>query len=351
VLVLLVVTGLVLLWGATLAERMVGRPTPWLGAVPFLLPHLYLAALLACVGLVALASRRRLAAVLALAHAGVGLVLWGPGWVTLGVGPQDDDLVVLSWNVKRVGQWDEDTAIDPARCLRQVVARAGPELLVLQEINRGQLEELVRTQDFACEFAAYRGEGQTVGGTAACAHSSLGALTLGRPLDMPEGWHYTFAEVATPSGSLNLLAVHLPALGPSDHELEEAVEGLRRLDPGGVGSIVGALAGGTERQVAAVRELLADLETLGDPTVVAGDFNSPPDTRIHRRLRRQLADVWTVAGRGPGFTRLISGWLPLRIDYVYLKDLSPVSAETLPDRCGSDHAPLLARIRRPRRPG
>jgi endonuclease/exonuclease/phosphatase family metal-dependent hydrolase len=87
-------------------------------------------------------------------------------------------------------------------------------------------------------------------------------------------------------------------------------------------------------QVAAVRRLVAGFQ---DPTVIAGDFNSTPDSAVHVNLRRQLGDAWQQAGHGHGATRHVDGWLPLRIDYVYTTpELQAASAATVDCHCDSE---------------
>lgn len=77
------------------------------------------------------------------------------------------------------------------------------------------------------------------------------------------------------------------------------------------------------------------------PTVVAGDFNSPPHAYTHRVLRPLLGDVFRQSGHGFGYTypRALPLW---RIDYIL------TSPSIVPRRCtaenvgGSDHRPLVA---------
>jgi endonuclease/exonuclease/phosphatase family metal-dependent hydrolase len=107
-----------------------------------------------------------------------------------------------------------------------------------------------------------------------------------------------------------------------------------------------------ERAVAAQAEQVAEVRALvagfRDPTVVAGDFNSAPDSAVHAALRRQLDDAWLAAGHGRGSTRTVAGHLPLRIDYVYVTPgLTAREARTVGCRCArdlacSDHEALVA---------
>lgn len=64
------------------------------------------------------------------------------------------------------------------------------------------------------------------------------------------------------------------------------------------------------------------------PIVLAGDFNSPPDSELYRILKRDLKDSFSEAGSGFGFTYKAN--LPLwRIDYIWAGDLKISRCQTL----------------------
>jgi endonuclease/exonuclease/phosphatase family metal-dependent hydrolase len=133
------------------------------------------------------------------------------------------------------------------------------------------------------------------------------------------------------------MALHVLPYGVTMREVERA---LNEVAHGKLGPLAALLTQMEEavatqaEQVASVRSLVAG---FSDPTIIAGDFNSTPDSAIHTALRRQLDDSWRRAGRGPGITRLVGGWLPLRIDYVYTTpELVPVAADTIDCHCDGD---------------
>ena len=77
------------------------------------------------------------------------------------------------------------------------------------------------------------------------------------------------------------------------------------------------------------------------PTIVAGDFNAPPNDSVHRIMRKEFTDAFATAGTGWGNTFHRS--LPLlRIDYIYGSDkLIPVRARTF-TREKTDHRMVVA---------
>ncbi len=76
------------------------------------------------------------------------------------------------------------------------------------------------------------------------------------------------------------------------------------------------------------------------PSLVAGDFNTPVESRIFRRAWSGLTDAFSRAGFGLGMTRN-NGWIRVRIDHVLAGDgWYADRAFTGPD-LGSDHLPLI----------
>jgi len=86
----------------------------------------------------------------------------------------------------------------------------------------------------------------------------------------------------------------------------------------------------------------ADLSSR--PRIVAGDFNTPPESRAYRSWWGDWTNAFTRVGRGFGGTRL-NGWIRVRIDHILVDDgWTVVDARTGED-VGSDHLPVIATIR------
>jgi endonuclease/exonuclease/phosphatase (EEP) superfamily protein YafD len=77
------------------------------------------------------------------------------------------------------------------------------------------------------------------------------------------------------------------------------------------------------------------------PTIVAGDFNTPVESRIFQEHWGDLADAFSRVGSGFGMTKY-NGWIRIRIDHV-LADGAwwRVTRATVGDDLGSDHRPLI----------
>jgi endonuclease/exonuclease/phosphatase (EEP) superfamily protein YafD len=74
--------------------------------------------------------------------------------------------------------------------------------------------------------------------------------------------------------------------------------------------------------------------------VVAGDFNTPAESRIFRRHWGDFADAFSHVGVGLGATRY-NGWIRVRIDHVLTGPAWRPVAATVGRDVGSDHRPLI----------
>ena len=346
---LLLLWGLGVLWGVTIMGRVDTTPAAPLVIVVLLLPWLHG---LACWGLLLallLARRSRWMWLLGLLHLGLEAGIRGDACAPVCHLPSRADggaepLRVLTWNVGRLGAFaDPDEprcALDDAReGVLATIRDSRPDALVLLEISGRRLEGLAEELGMGCEQIDYYGRGgKGTGGLAVCVPShGAWQITRARDLPLPPGWRYVFTEISDGQRTFNVLALHVLPYGVTMREVDRALRAGARGELGPLAALLTQMeeAVATQaEQVAAVRRLVAGFQ---DPTVIAGDFNSTPDSAVHVNLRRQLGDAWQQAGRGPGTTRHVDGWLPLRIDYVYTTpDLHAVSAETVDCHCEQD---------------
>lgn len=86
----------------------------------------------------------------------------------------------------------------------------------------------------------------------------------------------------------------------------------------------------------------------GRSFIVAGDFNSTPDSDFATRMRDLADDAWESGGRGFGFTwpNGMFSLPPIRLDHVFVSRDLGVLAVRVGDGAGSDHRPVLADIAR-----
>jgi len=80
------------------------------------------------------------------------------------------------------------------------------------------------------------------------------------------------------------------------------------------------------------------------PVLIAGDFNTPPNSMFHRRMSARLTDSFGRAGLGFGYSFLARRMPVFRIDYIWLGNgPRPISCRTDGAR-PSDHRPVVAEI-------
>lgn len=336
---------LVLLWGATLLGRHSLAPSASVAAATLVLPWLYLLLATASVAMLAWRGVRRAALALLVLVGTTSALLWGGTILPRRAEPEGPSLRLVSWNLGRLGELAPPAErpaaeADALRCVAGAFQREAPDVAVLLEVSRRRLADLSSELDLDCQTTDYfNTKNPWHGGLAVCvARSSAWRPTgLSRMLALPPDWHYVFDELQGPGGTVNVLAVHFRPYGITAAEVARGAADLST----GRWRRAADLAAEAERAVGAqgqqVGQLLQAIGTFHDPTVLAGDLNGTPDFAVHVALRRELVDTWRRAGFGPGPTRWVGGWLPLRIDYVYAsRRLPPREARLLPDRC-SDH--------------
>lgn len=80
------------------------------------------------------------------------------------------------------------------------------------------------------------------------------------------------------------------------------------------------------------------------PRIIAGDFNTPPESRAFRAYWNGWTNAWGHAGRGYGGTRL-NGWIRPRIDHILVDARWQVVSARVGEDLGSDHLPVVATVR------
>ncbi len=346
------VVPLAALLAATAAARLDLSPPAPLAAVVLVLPWLW-GGLAGIWLLWALVGRRARPLALGLVTGACGAALYGPSWTPARDAGGEGTLTVTTWNVHRLGWYArpavrEAALAEAVECVTGVVERTGTDLLVLQEVDRLRLDALRDRLGFTCAFVDYYATGRDdAGGVAACARPPW-TLSAGRSLPLTHPWHYLFAEARSGSVTLNLLAVHLTPWDIGAEDVGGAATALARGHTGPLAALAREAEVTARTQGRALDHLALTLLRLRDPTVVAGDFNAPPDAAVHAALRAHLADAWALAGRGYGATRRVGGFFPLRVDYVYLtRPPLGVLDVTVPPVTCSDHRPVVAVIGHP----
>jgi endonuclease/exonuclease/phosphatase (EEP) superfamily protein YafD len=137
-------------------------------------------------------------------------------------------------------------------------------------------------------------------------------------------------ELDTPAGLLNVFSVHLASpragLAKMIHE--------RGTSPGG-------LEAETQLRWRQSRYLVRLAEKVSGPVILAGDFNTPPESAIFRDLWNSYSDAFGSAGWGWGYT-FKGARTMVRIDHILTSPAWYCDSCWVGSNIGSPHRPVLA---------
>ncbi|MDP4174964.1 MAG: endonuclease/exonuclease/phosphatase family protein [Bacteroidota bacterium] len=95
-----------------------------------------------------------------------------------------------------------------------------------------------------------------------------------------------------------------------------------------------------------VDEIISAIKDYPDmPVILCGDFNSTPDTKMHKALKEYFVDIWEMLNGSNGYS-FPSVNPDRRIDYIYiskniLNRIKPLSIKLIRSEA-SDHLPVVA---------
>jgi endonuclease/exonuclease/phosphatase family metal-dependent hydrolase len=219
-----------------------------------------------------------------------------------------------------------DGRIDLLR-IAEVIKREGADIVALQEVDRGVARTARR--DLPEELAALTGMTCVFSNNFHFEGGEYGNAVLTRfPVLHWDNRHYNMLRSGEQRGLLQLV------LGVNGRQLLF------------MNTHIDYRPDDAER-VANVEEIKQAATRHGNvPTIVCGDFNDTPVSRIHRKMKEQFLDTWETAGQGDGFT-YSSGKPVKRIDFVFISrdaTLVPLKA-WVPLSDASDHLPLVTEFK------
>jgi endonuclease/exonuclease/phosphatase family metal-dependent hydrolase len=111
-----------------------------------------------------------------------------------------------------------------------------------------------------------------------------------------------------------------------------------------------------DARIRSARLILERLRKLpaNEIVILAGDFNTSPESPVHSALAGTFTDAWTAAAKrsGPeGTFHDFTGQPERRIDWIFFRGLKPLSIKTVTTneqpRYTSDHFPVIAELEPP----
>lgn len=218
-----------------------------------------------------------------------------------------------------------DKKLDLER-IAKLITDARADIVALQEVDRGV--ERTQKRDLPAELAKLTGMAVSFENNYSFQGGEYGNAILSRfPIKQTKNTHFKMLSAGEQRGVLqSVIDVHgREVLVLNTHLDYRPNEAERAMDVAELKQIVAA-AGKT-------------------PVILCGDFNAVPGSRTIELVQAFLADTWTLAGQGGGFT------IPVRkpakrIDYIWISNASiePRTIEVLHSEA-SDHLPVIAELR------
>ena len=292
-----------------------------------------------------------------------GLLLWPPTWVfnryfhsPPALSQTDHPFRVVSWNVKRMGELEKVKSLrarqkeyqKSLQCVSETLKPLSADFILLQEISKSRLHDLKKSLKLSCHHVDYYGTGRTHrGGLGICIpHQKNWKFNYVHDVRLPDRWRALLVEVESRSNvqhRFNLINVHFLPTGIGARDLKKAVNDLAQGSSKALGSLFSHLLDVLQRQEDQAQQLLEKMSRFKDPTILVGDFNSPPSTIVHQSLRPKWVDTWHHVGESFGATRYFGNWIPFRVDFIYslAGAFIPRLSKVVGSRC-SDHLPLFS---------
>jgi endonuclease/exonuclease/phosphatase family metal-dependent hydrolase len=236
---------------------------------------------------------------------------------------------VMTWNIHHAEGVDKKIDVDR---IAQIIIEEKADAVAIQEVDRGV--ERSKKIDMITKLADLTGMTYAFGKTIDYQGGDYGNALLTRfPIYEERNTLFKKFPDAEQRGVLLLV---LGVIG------EEIVIANTHFDSRGDDSL----------RVAGVSDLKSMLKGYSTrPTILCGDFNDIPSSRVVSQLKEEYLDTWELAGTWEGFT--FPSEVPKeRIDYIFTNNfrktdststavhLRPLSAHVVKS-LASDHAPLL----------
>jgi endonuclease/exonuclease/phosphatase family metal-dependent hydrolase len=155
------------------------------------------------------------------------------------------------------------------------------------------------------------------------------AVELGTDLSAPEGSVMRY-DLDLPGGGVTVFSLHF--MTPR--------RGLNQVAEDGWEGLADVAAGSALRRVQSERVARAADDVPG-PVLLLGDFNTPAESAIFRRVWGRYTDAFTAAGWGWGYT-FVSRRVAVRIDHILFGPGFRCERCWVAGTVGSPHRPVLA---------
>ena len=252
------------------------------------------------------------------------------------VGSEDPSLKIMSYNVGRFSDCDQDS-------LFEFIRKQNPDVVCLQEYYVSDLDKV--RNDLHSQMKGYRSEFYMF---PMADGSAFGNVTLSRIPVKGKG-KIKFEESANlaiytdyeyQGRTFRVYNCHFESYSIS---LPGLLRGLFNADKAAVAETGLRMKKSITRRPKQVDMVFRDIERCPMEAFVCGDFNDDPMSYTYFRMTRGRKDSFREAGSGFGatFTRL---WPVLRIDYILFPERFKAIEHYTPKVEFSDHYPVISTI-------
>ena len=273
---------------------------------------------------------------------------------------ENEGIPILTWNIEGKALVDSPQQQCTLEHLGQWNETHPDGILVLQEVRSFQKKIFEKELKRVCSWAPYhkkQDEKWHQNGLMICVAHEYWKIQRPHHRDYEKSSSYGFlqmelVDLAT-SQTYNIMNVHLESLYTTSRSMKDfhvrksfshTIWSMLKqgdFEPGFV--LLGKNSQAQQKQLDEIKNVLVQLK---DPTLIAGDFNSPPEQWHHRNLRVEYQDAHRETGWGFGTTVARLGLLFSRVDYLYASKELYWSGDTRVQKgvtC-SDHLPVESRF-------
>jgi endonuclease/exonuclease/phosphatase family metal-dependent hydrolase len=259
---------------------------------------------------------------------------------------------ILSWNVGGKRRFTPDNK-NKLMCIfthiNEWKKNHDSSIIFLQEVPQKDAESFEKYLKMQCYWTHYSCTTKNCNGLLLCADDSW-SFRLEQHREFLKGSRYGYLQLELlhkeTQQRLNAINVHLESLyrtATNFPEIKKRASVWKTIkEQPDISLILGFLGEHANKKREEMDRLYDVLQQLNDPTIIAGDFNTPSSLWLHRRLQKDFIDAHRATGRGFGKTTFRWGFIANRINYLYASpELYWTGATTvdLSATC-SDHYPI-----------
>lgn len=239
-------------------------------------------------------------------------------------------LTVTSHNVHLFNLYGDETARSGTQSeYDELISASGTEVLCLQEFTQ---EQKIDFSAFPHQYIYFKPPYRLMG------HAILSKYPMIHQgsLEFDESANNAiYADLLIDKDTIRVYNLHLQSLGINP-EFNIAQQG-------GAESIRAKMSNTFIRQQSQLNKLMAHVESVNYPVIIAGDLNNTAFSYVHSKLAEDFNDAYQMAGSGLGATYYFNG-LPLRIDFIFTDPKMSVQKYWTQEDSFSDHLPITAQL-------